>query len=139
MLPPRSGLLISLFCLLAIAAAVAGPQPDTLKHALFSPSSLPQANAQQGYSVGMDEDLVAVGAPFDDTGGSNSGVVKVYDRASGALLHVLANPGPAAGDQFGISVAVSGTRVVVGAILDDTGVFDTGSAYVYDVASATPT
>jgi hypothetical protein len=51
----------------------------------------------------------------------------------------LNNPSPAVYDLFGISVAVSGTRVVVGALLDDTGATDAGSAYVYDLASATPT
>ena len=45
----------------------------------------------------------------------------------------LNNPGPAANDEFGRSVAVSGTRVaVVGAYQDDldTARFDKGSAYV---------
>ena len=51
----------------------------------------------------------------------------------------LNNPGPAAGDQFGKSVAISGTRVVVGAYADDTGATDAGSAYVYDLSSGTPT
>jgi hypothetical protein len=40
----------------------------------------------------------------------------------------LNNPAPTSNDQFGISVAISGTRVVVGAIMDDTGASDTGSA-----------
>jgi len=43
------------------------------------------------------------------------------------------------GDRFGWSVAVSGTRVVVGAGGDDTGATNAGSAYVYDLAGATPT
>ena len=49
------------------------------------------------------------------------------------------NPGPAQYDNFGSSVAISGTRVVVGAPSDDTGAFDAGSAYVYDLSSGTPT
>ena len=36
-------------------------------------------------------------------------------------------------------MAVSGNYVVVGAYEDDTGATDAGSAYVYDLASATPT
>ena len=54
-------------------------------------------------------------------------------------MATLNNPGPAEGDQFGESVAISGTRVVVGAIRDDTGATDAGSAYVYDLSSGTPT
>jgi len=42
------------------------------------------------------------------------------------------------GDLFGSSVAISGTRVVVGAQSDDAGAADTGSAYIYDIASGTP-
>src|SRR5687767_1568749 len=43
------------------------------------------------------------------------------------LRHTLTNPSPAASDEFGISVAVSGTRVVVGASSDNTGATDAGS------------
>jgi hypothetical protein len=50
----------------------------------------------------------------------------------------LTNPSPAFFDVFGSSVAVSGTHVVVGALYDDTGNQDSGSAYVYDMAGATP-
>ena len=35
-------------------------------------------------------------------------------------------------------MAISGTRVVVGAHGDDTGASDAGSAYVYDLTSGTP-
>ena len=53
-----------------------------------------------------------------------------------ATLH---NPSPAVNDFFGYSVAISGTRVVVGAIDDDTGASEAGSAYLYDLSSETPT
>src|SRR5439155_508584 len=56
-----------------------------------------------------------------------------------ALLHVIPNPSPAFYDYFGYSVAISGTRVVVGAYHDETGANDAGSAYVYDLSSETPT
>jgi hypothetical protein len=58
---------------------------------------------------------------------------QVFD--SGALLQLLANPTPKTGDGFGSAVAISGTRVIVGAPGDDTGATDSGSAYVYDLAS----
>ena len=44
---------------------------------------------------------------------------------------MLANPTPALSDQFGWSVAISGTRVVVGALFDDGAGVDNGSAYIY--------
>ena len=48
----------------------------------------------------------------------------------------LNNPSPATLDRFGTSVAISGTQVVVGAPNDAA---QTGSAYVYDLTTATPT
>ena len=51
----------------------------------------------------------------------------------------LNNPELAASDFFGFSVAISGTRVVIGAYLDDTGATGAGSAYVYDLSGGTPT
>ncbi|MCE9609915.1 MAG: hypothetical protein K8R23_06870 [Chthoniobacter sp.] len=96
------------------------------------------AGPQLGYSVAVDGAYTVVGAPLDDVGGSDSGVVKVFDSTTGALLFVLPNPSPGFGDRFGWSVGISGTLVVVGAWLDDTGGNDAGSAYVFDLVSATP-
>jgi hypothetical protein len=104
----------------------------------LDPGTNAQAGAQQGYSVAVDGNIAVTGAPFDDVGGQNAGVVKVYNATTGALLHTLTNPTPAGFDNFGYSVAVSGTRVAVGAYGDNTGVNGAGSAYVYDLASATP-
>jgi hypothetical protein len=66
----------------------------------------------------------------------------VYDLASGTPtvpVATLTNPSPALSDYFGSSVAISGTRVVVGAYGDDAGAANAGSAYVYDLSSGTPT
>jgi hypothetical protein len=124
---------------LATVVPAAAQVPNTLLQAFFSPSTAAQTGAGQGYSVAVDGGLAVVGSPSDDIGGAGCGAVKVYDAVSGARLHLLTNPSPAAGDQFGFSVAVSGTRVVVGAHRDDTTGTTAGSAYVYDLTSATPT
>ncbi len=66
----------------------------------------------------------------------------MYDLSSGTPTVPVAslnNPSPAVFDNFGFSVAISGTRVVVGAYGDDTGAREAGSAYVYDLSSGTPT
>jgi hypothetical protein len=134
----------ALFCLGGLAlslglAPLAAQQPDTLRLTLHNPGTTPQLGARQGLSVGIDGDWVVVGSPYDDLGGTDAGTVKVYNAITGALTHVLANPNLASNDAFGYSVAISGTRVVVGAPFDDTGASDAGSAYVYDLAGATPT
>lgn len=113
--------------------------PNTLIHSIPAPPTGVQSGAQLGYSVAVDGNYTVVGAPQDDFGGINAGMVKVFHSSTGALLFVLPNPSPAANDQFGIAVAISGTRVVVGAPFDDVGGTNTGSAYVYDLSTATPT
>ena len=67
----------------------------------------------------------------------------MYDLSSATPtvpVLTLNNPTPLDDDQFGISVGISGTTVVVGTSGDDdSGAVDAGSAYVYDLTSATPT
>ena len=82
------------------------------------------------------------GRTFDDTGAINAGSAYVYDLSSGTPtvpVATLNNPGPAANDFFGSSVAISGARVVVGAYVDGTPASHAGSAYVYDLSGGTPT
>jgi outer membrane protein assembly factor BamB len=59
----------------------------------------------------------------------------VFNATTFTLVATLNNPTPASGDDFGISVAVSGNTVVVGAFSDDTGAFNSGSAYVFDATT----
>ena len=104
----------------------------------FAVASAGQAQSL-GESVATDGGYIVAGAPDDSSQAASSGVVKIFDSSSGALLYTIPNPSPAQSDFFGVSVAISGTLVVVGASGDDTGATDTGSAYVYDLSSGTPT
>lgn len=95
-----------------------------------------------GNSVAISGTPMVIGAYLDDTGAPNAGRAYVYDLASATPMVPVAtlnNPSPASSDLFGTAVAVSGMRVVVGASQDDTEATDAGSAYVYDLASPTPT
>ena len=114
--------------------------PTVAVVALDNPN--PAAFDQFGFSVAISGTRVVVGVPFSDIGAADSGRAYVFDLSSASPevpVRTLNNPGPAANDEFGYSVAISGTRVVVVALLDDTGATDSGSAYVYDLSSATPT
>jgi drug/metabolite transporter superfamily protein YnfA len=51
------------------------------------------------------------------------------------LSFTLNNPAPVAGDLFGMRVALSGDRAIVGASYNDTGATSAGSAYIYDVTT----
>ncbi len=90
---------------------------------------------QLGWYVEIDGDTAVVGAYLDDTaGGADAGSVYVFVR-SGSVWSQQAKleaSDAAAGDQFGVSVAVSGDTVIVGALFgDSTTSTDSGTAYVF--------
>ncbi len=136
---PVRRLSLHLLATLLLAPALQAQVPNTLLHSIPPPLTGLQDGAELGASVAVEGDYTVTGAPFDDASGGDSGVVKVFHTSTGALLFVLPNPNPAGNDRFGTSVAISGTRVVVGAPFDDVGADDAGSAYVYDLTSDTPT
>ena len=74
-----------------------------------------------------------IGAPHDDDRGNASGSVYVFTRA-GAVWRQQAKltaADGAAGDVFGISIALSGDTIVVGADLNDEKAADAGAVYVF--------
>jgi hypothetical protein len=84
-----------------------------------------------GYSVAAVGDKVLVGAPYDDAKAENAGAAYLFD-SDGNWPLTFENPTPAAGDQFGFSVAAFGNNVLGGAFHDDTGANDAGAAYLFD-------
>jgi hypothetical protein len=89
-----------------------------------------------GVSIAIGEDTVAVGADGDDDQGSDSGAAYVFERDQGGAdqwgqAAKLAPSDGAAGDVFGVSVAIGGDTVVIGADGDDDRGSDSGAAYVY--------
>jgi hypothetical protein len=87
---------------------------------------------QFGHSVAATNTHIVVGAYADDDSGSNSGSVYVYNTDGTSEIKIIASDG-ASGDNFGISVAISDTKVVVGAYVDDDSGSNSGSAYVYNL------
>ena len=122
-----------------LTAPVSAQVPNTLKHSIAPPPTGVQEGAQLGSRVAVEGGYTVVGALWDDTGASGAGVVKVFNSSTGALLFVIPNPSPEDSDNFGVTVAISGTLVVVGAYGDNTGAGRAGSAYVYDLSSGTAT
>jgi hypothetical protein len=86
-----------------------------------------------GTSVAISGNTIAVGAPGDDFP-SGAGSVYVFARNHDNWVeqfHLFASDA-AFGDQFGTSVDISGSRIVVGAPFDNTAAgSNAGSAYVY--------
>jgi hypothetical protein len=94
-----------------------------------------------GYSVAISGNLVVVGAYADDVGPNfnqqNQGTAFLFSRNLGGtnnwgqVKRLIASDGTRS-DAFGISVAISGTTVVVGAFRDRVGTTRSqGSAYVF--------
>jgi hypothetical protein len=106
---------------------------DNLLCTLADPKSV--VSDDFGYSVAISGNTVIVGSPYDDTGATDAGTAYLFDATTGNLLHTLANPNPAANDNFGNSVAISGNTIAVGAFQDDSGATDAGAAYVFDVTT----
>src|SRR5262249_53664122 len=112
----------------------------------------PSGAERLGSVVAVVGDLLAVGAPNDNTSGNQSGAVYLYsilpgsdvpehgadDSDFGMLVKVLANPMPATDDHFGASVAVVGNLLIVGAPGDDSAGTDNGIVYLFDAAPASP-
>jgi len=86
-----------------------------------------------GASVSLAGNRALVGAIADDDAGSGSGSAYVFywDGTSWTEEAKLAASDAAAGDSFGISVSLSGSRALVGVWRDDDGGIDSGSAYVF--------
>ena len=92
-----------------------------------------------GYSVSVNGDTAVIGAYGDDDAGGHSGSAYVFNR-SGTTWMQQAKLKPNdhdAGDEFGVSVAVDGDTVVIGAPYDDDKGTYSGSAYVFTRSGAT--
>ena len=91
---------------------------------------------RMGESVAIGHNLIVLGAPQDDTAGTNRGAVHVYDQSLtglnvAATKFVLTADDGADGDAFGSDVAVGNGRIVVGANYSDASGTDSGAAYIY--------
>ena len=96
----------------------------------------PTASDYFGYDTEIDGNLVVVGAPDDDAGGSGAGQAYVFNATTGALVSTLVNPNPTANDSFGGDVDISGNLAIVGARFDDPGgVSAAGQAYVFNATT----
>ena len=85
-----------------------------------------------GFAVAVGASKIVVGARLDDDNGSGSGSVYVYDLDGSNEVKITASDG-SVDDYFGSVVAVSDSKIVVGAWSDNDNGGDSGSVYVYDL------
>lgn len=98
----------------------------------------PEANDEFGSQVAISGDTVVAGVRRDDDDGGLSGSAYVFTRTgttwSAPEKHTADDA--AGGDEFGQSVAIDGSLIVIGSPLDDDGGSMTGSAYLFTKPSA---
>lgn len=103
--------------------------------AVFRPTRGGRGSDEFGASVAISGDTGLVGAPKDDTFGTNTGAVYVVDVARRRVVRKLFAEGTPVGAHFGEAVAVHGAFAAVGAFLEDSVAADAGAVYTYDVPS----
>ena len=86
-----------------------------------------------GTAVAVSGNRIAVGAPFEDDGGQEAGAVYIFENRSPGWIQqqILRVSDAAAGDFFGTSLALSGSRLVIGARGEDDMGNGSGAAYVF--------
>ncbi|MDF1870955.1 MAG: FG-GAP repeat protein, partial [Phycisphaerales bacterium] len=92
---------------------------------------------QFGYSVAIDDGVLAVGSNQDNIGNNDNGSAYLFDIATGNQLFKLTASDTAREDQFGWSIGIDDGVVVVGSHQDDDLGSLSGSAYLFDASSGT--
>ncbi|MEM7040893.1 MAG: hypothetical protein AAF570_28275, partial [Bacteroidota bacterium] len=91
-----------------------------------------------GSDVALSSNFAIVGAPDEDTDGTDAGAAYIFQNVGGTWSHMATlRPGAAngadAGDKFGTSVAISSKYAIIGAPWDEAaGYIKSGSVYVYE-------
>jgi hypothetical protein len=96
-----------------------------------------EAASDGAHNIAMSADgsRVVIGATGNDATGNNAGHARVYQYANNSWTQLGADlDGEAANDEYGYSVAINdaGTRIAVGAYLNDGGGTDSGHVRVFD-------
>ncbi len=88
-----------------------------------------------GISVGVCGNTIIIGAYLERGAVTDEGAAYLFDATTGQQLFKLKASNATTSDQFGYSVAISESFALVGAAMDDEGGYNSGSAYVFDLAT----
>ena len=121
----------------ALALGLAVPAIPATEFAKTEATNAGPFPALFGASIAMEDDIVAVGAPGDVSAGLSAGAAYIFDLAGCEWIPVqkLISADGTDYDGFGVSVAISGDVLAVGAPYDDDSDdpygFGPGSVYVF--------
>ena len=85
-----------------------------------------------GWSVAISSSKIVIGVPYDRTNGIDSGCVYIYDLDGSNEIKITPSDGTFH-DYFGWSVAVSNSKIVVGAYNKNANGRNSGCVYIYDL------
>ncbi len=86
--------------------------------------------------VALSGDTTILGSPGDDDNGDASGAAYLFNIGTGNQLFKLKPDDGAFNDNFGVSVAISGSTALIGAMLNDnSNGNDSGAAYLFDTTT----
>jgi FG-GAP repeat protein len=88
-----------------------------------------------GWSVAIDNNIIAVGAIGDDDNGPFAGAAYLFDATTGNQIAKLIATDGQPNDSMGISIDIDNGLVVVGAWGDGDNGSGSGSAYLFDAAT----
>jgi hypothetical protein len=90
-----------------------------------------------GFSVAISGTTLVIGAPYENASGKvGAGNAYVFNDTTGQLISTLSTPSPTTYGLFGVSVAISGSTVVVGAPDEKvSGLAEAGHAYLFNAAT----
>ncbi len=94
----------------------------------------PDTNLGHSIALSSDGSILAMGAPFSNENGNNTGHVRVYQNVSGVWIQIGADIiGEAAGDRSGYNVSLSsdGSVLAIGAYQNDGNGSNSGHVRIY--------
>jgi len=114
---------------------------NTRQHVQNFENPAPNRSDQFGDSIAIDGSNVVIGAWWDDTVGTDAGAAYLFDANTGQLIQSFRSPSPGNVNYFSSSVAIQGSRIVIGERNNDTGASNAGVAYLFalKLAPSTPT
>ena len=106
-----------------------GP-PNTMLMPL--PPQMGNPSGSLGYSVAVGATFSVLATEVNPAHETVKGAIKVFNNATGALLHIIDNPDSANVQYFGGQMDASGSLLAVSGT-------SSNRVFVYDMSSATPT
>jgi len=128
----KKAFFIALLALVAFAENALA-QTYTLARTFQNPST--DIDDEFGLTIALFDNNLLIGALEDDTFGPNQGIVYLVEISTGNILRTFQDPTPNPNDGevgFGVSIAVNGNQILIGAHRDDVVDGDDGAVYLFD-------